>query len=276
MFSVNSISWVSVIASQLLILYFAFRGRVPWLVHLVCLVVLTSLFLVKTPVAAAELIDLTYDRWEIKYNCEKRGYESFHYVTLPDTGSLERFKPFHQEERLPKRCRQFSTSPYKAPSHSKIKYHRGHGIHQNLWDHSKDLMEQSNSMANVVPQAAILNTRGVWRQTEILTECWRDKGRVEVWGGVIWGEGGGNDHFLQSHGVVTPDALWKVIRFPSGEVNAWMMPNDDSATAVKMDTFLVSPATIAKYTGLSFEIERNQYSEKDSHSVSKPKNCSLR
>lgn len=256
--------------------FFAAKGRVPWLVYLTCISALSSVLLATSLTASAEIIDLKYDHWEIKYNCEKRGYESFHYVTVPDSGSLDRYEPFHDENKLPKRCRQWSVQPYRAPAKSNTKYHRGHGVHQNLWDHNLELMRDSNSMANVVPQAALLNTRGVWRQTEILTECWREKGIVEVWGGVIWGEGKANDYFLRSHGVVTPDALWKIIRFPTGEVNAWLMPNDNSPTAIKMDTYLVSPATITKYTGLSFNIPRNEYSQKDSRSVTKPSNCSLK
>jgi len=50
---------------------------------------------------ADELIQLTYKKWDITYNCDKRGYESFHYTTVKDQGSLKRFKPFHQESKLP-------------------------------------------------------------------------------------------------------------------------------------------------------------------------------
>jgi endonuclease G len=233
--------------------------------HRTYLVVVSGIFLATGRAAYAQVIDLKYDRWEIKYNCEKRGYESFHYVTVPDTGHIERLENFHDEIKLPRHCRQWKSTPYVAPASSKTKYHRGHGVHQNIWDHSSRLMRESNSMANVVPHAALLNTRGVWRQTEILTECWRDIGTVEVWGGVIWGSG-----------VVTPDALWKIIRIPTGEVNAWMMPNDDSPTAVRMDTYLVTPAAISKYTGLSFDIPPNEYSQKDSRSITRPSNCSLK
>jgi len=137
-------------------------------------------------------------------------------------------------------------------------------------------MKQSNSMANIVPQAKLLNRRGVWRKTEELTECWRDKGRVEVWAGNFWGTDSSNDYFIKSHGVVTPDKLWKVIKFPNGEVNAWLMPNDYSPTAIKMDTYLVAPASLTKLTGITFDISRAQNTQKDSSSVAKPRGCSLK
>lgn len=224
----------------------------------------------------ARTIKLDYGSWEIHYNCEKRGYEYFHYTTVPDTGNLDRYKPFHQEKRLPKKCRQYSKKSYKRPKNAPIKYDRGHGVHSNLFDHSKKLMKQTNSFANIVPQAKKLNRRGVWRKTEILTECYRDIGTVEVWGGVIFGNDKSNDHFIRSHGVVTPDYLWKVIKFPDGEVNAWLMPNDDTPTGLKMDTYLKAPATISKYTGIKFEIPRSELTERDNHSKSKPRGCSIK
>jgi hypothetical protein len=75
---------------------------------------------------------------------------------------------------------------------------------------------------------------------------------------IIWGKDISNDHFLTSHDVVTPDQLWKVIRFPNGEVNAWLMPNDYAPTGSKMDSYLVSPATTTKYMGITFPIPRSE------------------
>jgi endonuclease G len=226
--------------------------------------------------AKAELIELDFGSWEIMYSCEHRGVESFHYKTVEDTGELKRYKPFHQEMRIPKRCRQFKTSSYRLPKNAKISYDRGHNVHQNVWDHSSKLMKQSNSMANIVPQASKLNRRGVWRYTEEVTECFRDFGTVEVWGGSIWGNDSTNDHFIKSHGVTTPDHLWKIIRLPNGKVNAWLMPNDNSPTRSRMDNYLVAPATIAKLTGIQFDIPSSEMSQMDTHSFQKPKYCSLK
>lgn len=225
---------------------------------------------------ADDIYELDYGNWSIEYSCEHRGYQYFHYITVKDSGSLDRYKPFHIDKDIPKECSQKTTKSYRLPKGSVITYDRGHGVHQNIWDHSKKLMKLSNMMTNIVPQASQLNRRGVWRKTEELTECYRDIGEVEVWGGVIWGNDESNDYFKNSHGVTTPDQLWKIIKFPNGKVNAWLMPNDNTPTAVKMDTYLVSPAKIMRATGYEFDISRSEISELDSYSQPKPKGCSLK
>ncbi|MDB2343149.1 DNA/RNA non-specific endonuclease [Porticoccaceae bacterium] len=203
---------------------------------------------------SGEIHKLVFDNWVIHYNCDHRGYEFFYYTAGTDTGNLERYKPFHQENQLPKYCRQKSTSTYKLPKNFPLSYDRGHGVHQNIWDHSRELMKQSNSMANIVPQASKLNRRGAWRQTEKLTECWRDKGDVAVHGGVIWGSDKSNDHFKSSHGVTTPDYLYKIIQFHDGGVNAWIFPNNNEPTVENIDNYLVSPADITELTGIIYNI----------------------
>jgi endonuclease G len=240
--------------------------------------ILLSAMIFCAPLAAysQDIYTLSYDNWEIDYSCENRGYEYFHYTTVPDGGSLKRYSPFHQEKDLPSECRQFKTSSYWLPKDAAIRYDRGHGVHQNIWDHKKKLMKKSNLMSNIIPQASKLNRHGLWRKTEELTECYRDIGTVEVWGGVVWGNDKSNDHFITSHGVTTPDQLWKVIKFPDGEVNAWLMPNDNSPTSVKMDTYLVSPAKLMNLTGYTFDISRQEKSEMDSYSKKRPRGCSLK
>ena len=225
----------------------------------------------------SNLISLKYDSWEILYNCEKRGYEFFQYSTSPNSGDLKRFKPFHQESRLPKRCQQFSTDTYKLPKGSKITYDRGHGgKHQNLVDFDIDIMMQTNSMANIVPQASKLNRYGAWRETEVLTQCWREFGTLTVYGGNIWGNDKSNDHFLKSHGVVTPDYLFKVIKYHDGIVNAWIFPNDNKPRKANMNNYLVSPKKISDITGFKFDLDDSEYIEKDAKSRVRPKVCSTK
>lgn len=226
--------------------------------------------------ASDRYIELEYDNWKIIYNCTKRGYEWFHYETVPDSGEESRVGPFHDESRLPVECRQLTTHSYRLPKDSPIKYHRGHGVHQNIWDHDRNVMKESNSMANIVPQASKLNAYGVWRQTEELTECWRDKGKVTVWGGVIWGRDASNDHFMGSHGVATPDYLWKLILLEDGRVNAWLMPNDNTPTADKVDDYLVSPAKLTGLTGVEFPLEDRLRIRAAEFSITEPEGCSLK
>ena len=226
--------------------------------------------------SAEAIIKLEYDSWTLWYNCDRRGYEAFHYTTVPDTGELERYSSFHQEEKLLGRCRQTSTSPYSLPSGSDITYDRGHGVHQNIWDHDEDRMKASNSMANIVPQASRLNRWGAWRQTEKLTECWREHGTVEVWGGVVWGNDTSNDHFIQSHGVDTPDLLWKILRYPDGKINAWLMPNDNTPSRDNVDNYLIHPDVIAALVEVSLPLNHNPGAIDTKVAREMPEGCSLK
>lgn len=238
---------------------------------------ITTLVVLLTPrPAMSEIIPLTFGKWEIEYNCEMRGYENFHYKTVKDTGNLDRVKPFHDEKELPKRCRQYTTSSYKK-SPKNQRFDRGHGVHSNIWDHDKSLMAESNSMSNVVPQASKLNRQGVWRMTEILTECNRDFGELEVWGGNVWGDDSSNDFFIESHGVVTPDYLWKIIKFHDGVVNAWLMPNrNEGTTRDNIDAYLVTPQRIKELTHLKFNLTNEQLKNKAIRSKTRPSGCSIK
>ena len=63
-----------------------------------------------------------------------------------------------------------------------------------------------------MPQQRKLNRKGgAWRKTEDLIECWREAALLEIWIGVLWGYNATNDHFVQSHGIVTPDAFVKLV-----------------------------------------------------------------
>ncbi|KZX83307.1 hypothetical protein A3715_18315 [Oleiphilus sp. HI0009] len=232
------------------------------------LVVFTAITFTGLSLAEDTVYEIQYDAWKIKYNCDKRGYEWFEYKTVTDTGSLERYHPFHQERSLPEECRQFSTGSYKGQyNHPELgiqKYDRGHGVHQNIFDHREDLMKHSNLMSNIVPQESRLNRNGLWRYIEQVTECARDKEDLIVWGGVIWGDNSDNDVNLESHGVVTPDYLWKVIEYTDGHVDAWIMPNDNRPKRREAEKYLVSVHEIEKKTGHSINAH-NKYLKSKSH-----------
>lgn len=219
---------------------------------------------------------LQFKKWTIDYSCEHRGYQYFTYTVGADNGELERFKPFHHESKLPKHCRQFKTSTYRLPKSVPISYDRGHGVHQNIWDGTKSLMRESNSMANILPQASQLNRKGAWRYTEKLTECFRDKGPVKVWGGVIWGKDSSNDHFKVSHGVTTPDYLWKIIKYPDGMAQGWLFPNSNVATVANIDDYLVSISRLERLSGKKFYLKRTPPKERLAKTRKIPYGCSLK
>jgi endonuclease G len=222
------------------------------------------------------LIYLDYGFFNVLYNCDKKGYEYFYYTAVKDSGELKRYSPFHIDKTLPEGCSQKSTSTYKHNTSHPYKYDRGHGNHQNVWDHDKDMMRVTNYMTNIVPQESAQNRYGLWRHTEKLTECNRDKADVFVVGGNIWGDNTENDLFVATHGVTTPDKLFKIL-FIDEEVYAWIIPNDDKAKESNQLDYAVSISDIEKESGLNFDFIENKYKGRvNSNYVDTPKYCSLK
>ena len=112
---------------------------------------------------------------------------------------------------------------------------------------------------NVVPQQRKLNRKGgAWRKTEDLIECWRDKGPLEVWIGVLWGNNEANDHFVHSHGIATPDAFVKLVYRPGtvedeGKAIAWLLSNRFIPDEALMDK-VVPPETVEKAIGRELDL----------------------
>ena len=68
----------------------------------------------------------------------------------------------------------------------------------------------------------------------------------------IAGNNSADDYFVQSHGVRTPDAYWKVIvrgTCSDERAIAWIVPNSQDATGKRLDQYLVSVDEIEKVTG---------------------------
>ena len=109
-------------------------------------------------------------------------------------------------------------------------------------DGSIDSLKDTFFVTNILPQSSAFNqSKGAWFQTESIVECYRDITPLVVWGGVIWGDDAGNDFFIQTHGIKTPDCWWKLIyRQDTDEYVAWLFPNHRSARASDIDNFLIS------------------------------------
>jgi endonuclease G len=197
---------------------------------------------------SAELMRLDYEGFTIWLDCEKRGAVKFRYNAQRDTGSFKRSRSFYLDPNVPKKCQQYSAKSYKKKGQ---RYDRGHLVPANHLDYSKTAIKASNTMTNILPQAANMN-RGAWLMTEEITECYRDIDDLLIIGGVIWGNNSDDDYFLKSHGVKTPDAFWKVIIRGIGSNEraiAWIVPNSQAATRKSLDKYTVSIEEIEKITG---------------------------
>lgn len=86
-----------------------------------------------------------------------------------------------------------------------------------------------------VPQANKFN-QGIWERTEAITTCHRGQG-IQIFGGVIYNNTD-NDFFTESHGILTPDFMWKVLLTDSNKVISWIFPNNNDVG--DLDSYLVS------------------------------------
>jgi len=196
-----------------------------------------------------DLIELNYEGFTVWLDCSKRGAVKFRYNAQRDTGNFKRSSKFYLDPNVPKECQQYSGKSYKAANGSK--YDRGHLVPANHLDYSKTAIKASNTMINILPQAANMN-RGAWLMSEEVVECYRDIDELLVIGGVIWGNDPSDDYFVKSHGVKTPDAYWKVIIRGIGSNEraiAWIVPNSQEAKRKQLDKYQVSVSEIERVTG---------------------------
>ena len=186
--------------------------------------------LLALPSGTKDLVQADYPGFTLWQGCTQRGPVVAHYKVGHDTWNIDtkhrfRFDDDHRD------CQQTSTKTYKRPKEAPDQYDRGHIVPANHLDGDEEAYKASYFMTNVVPQERKLNRKGgAWRKTEDLIECWRDEGPLEIWIGVLWGNDKANDHFVQSHGIATPDAFVKLVYRPAvaadeGKAIAWLLPN---------------------------------------------------
>ena len=215
------------------------------------------------------ILKLDYSGFTLWLDCSKRGAIRYQYVAQHDDGNFKRYDKFSLDPKVPKECQQYSSKTYG------LKYDRGHQVPANHMDYSALAIKQTNYMTNILPQTANMN-RGAWLQTEKITECYRDIAELLVIGGVIWGNNEADDYFLQSHGVRTPDAYWKVIIRGTGQDEqaiAWIVPNSQDATAKRLDQYLVSVDDIENAIGENIPVADYAKHEKLNASWQLPIGC---
>ncbi|MBB1488167.1 DNA/RNA non-specific endonuclease [Oceanospirillum sediminis] len=244
--------------------------------HLIAtLLLLTSLPAFSDNHKSDQIIRLDYTGFTIWLDCEQRGAVRFRYNAQRDTGNAKRHHKFYLDKKIPENCRQLSSKSYKG-KFPEGRYDRGHLVPANHMDSDPAAIKDSNYMSNIIPQSANAN-RGAWLRTEEIIECHRDQEELLVIGGVVWGNDSSDDHFLHSHGIRTPDAMWKLILkgTPGNEqIISWIVPNKEDARRKKLDDYLVSIKEIEQLTGEKIrEIPDNLKNYTASKSWSLPKNC---
>jgi endonuclease G, mitochondrial len=202
-------------------------------------------------------------------DCSKRGAIKFQYVAQRDNGNAKRYDKFFLDQNVPAECQQKTAKAYG------MKYDRGHQVPANHLDASETAIKATNTMTNILPQALKMN-RGAWLQTEEIIECYRDISELLVIGGVIWGNNPADDYFVETDGIKTPDAYWKVIIRGTGQDEqaiAWIVPNTQDATRKRLDKYLVSLDEIERVTGEKIPVADYAKHDKPNQSWLIPKGC---
>lgn len=224
---------------------------------------------VAAPSAAASVMRLDYEGFTVWLDCDKRGAVKFQYNAQRDTGSLARADSFFLDKNVPAQCQQTSAAAYGN------NYDRGHLVPANHMDSSATSIKATNTMTNILPQAANMN-RGAWLLTEEIIDCYRDISELLVIGGVIWGNNQNDDYFVQSHGVKTPDAYWKVVIRGGGQSEnaiAWIVPNSQDALRKNLDNYLVTVQEIEQRTGEKIPVASYAKTSKPTASWIIPTGC---
>lgn len=177
--------------------------------------------------------------YTIVINCAKRGADLVMFLVGPDTGNAEQTNSFHFDPEVPRDCQQTSTDGYSGNIDG-APYHRGHYLAFNTRDTNDALARETNVMTNIAPMTRSLNV-GVYYETELLTECYRELDTLNVFTGPIWGTSFLNDFFVETHGTETPDYIWKLIWSPKATAYiAWIFPNTHDVSEKPLAHYQVS------------------------------------
>ena len=218
---------------------------------------------------SGDILKLDYPGFTVWIDCTQRGPVKFQYVAQHDTGNAKRYDKFFLDQNVPAECQQKTANAYGNG------YDRGHQVPANHLDSSVAAIKATNTMTNILPQAANMN-RGAWLLTEEIIECYRDIDELLVIGGVVWGNNSADDYFVQSHGVKTPDAFWKVVIRGTGadeRAIAWIVPNTQDATRKNLDRYLVTVDEIERITGEKIPVAAYAKHDKPSASWLIPHGC---
>ena len=229
----------------------------------------------QSPVPANQLT-IDYGGFKLLYDCDLKSAIRFEYKLDKDTGNFSRPSTFTFDTNLSKNCgQQLSTNSYASVVSG---WDRGHLVASNHMDYDSAYLLSANYMTNIVPQLSSFN-QGLWKETENITECYRDLAPVQVIGGVIYSDAS-NDFFITSHGIKSPDFFWKTLITTDSnnqiETISWLFPNQNGLT--NLNSFIVSIDELERRVSvdlIGIGLESAIKLQKATKSWELPKNCLL-
>ena len=224
----------------------------------------------------ANRVSLDYGGFRLLYDCDLKSAIRFEYKLVKDTGNFSRPATFDFDANLTKNCaQQLSKNSYAGVVSG---WDRGHLVASNHMDYDVAYLLSANYMTNIVPQLASFN-QGLWKETENITECYRDLSPVQVIGGVLYSDSS-NDFFVLSHGIKTPDYFWKTLITTNStnqtETISWLFPNQNGLA--NLNSFIVSIDELERRVGsdlIGLDLGSAIKMQKASKSWELPKNCLL-
>ena len=200
---------------------------------------------------APKIFEKKYHGFTLWLDRQRHGAVAFYYELDRDDGSISRSGGFKIDSSVPEACQPISATSYRTDTVDPATgtWDRGHLIPANHMDNNLLSMKDTFFIPNILPQQSDFNqTGGAWFETEKISECYRDISRLSIWGGFIWGDDNGNDFFVGTHGIDTPDFWWKLIyRHDTKDFNAWIFPNDRNSRLENIDQFLVTIRDIKEH-----------------------------
>jgi endonuclease G len=192
-------------------------------------------------------LSLDYAGFKLLYDCDLKSAIRFEYKLDRDTENFSRPSTFTLDPNLSNNCgQQLSTNSYASVVSG---WDRGHLVASNHMDYDAAYLISANYMTNIVPQLASFN-QGLWKESENITECYRDMAPVQVIGGLIYSDTS-NDFFVSSHGIKSPDFFWKILITTDSKNQiatiSWLFPNQ-SALA-NLNSYIVSIEELERRVG---------------------------
>ena len=232
--------------------------------------------LTQAGMSSGKLLSMDYGGFGLLYDCDARSAIRFEYRLEKDTGNLVRPANYSFDPTLPEDCgQQTSTNSYASVVSG---WDRGHLVASNHMDFDANYLLKANYMTNIIPQLASVN-RGVWKETENITQCYRELAPINVSGGVVYDDTN-NDFFVRSHRIKSPDFFWKTLTTTDAsghmQIISWLIPNHEGLEV--LDAYIVTVDQIEKLIGADLvgsKIENELKYLKPAKSWALPKNCQI-
>ena len=221
-------------------------------------------------------LSLDYGGFRLLYDCDLKSAIRFEYKLDRDTGNFSRPSTFTLDPNLSKNCgQQLTINSYASVVSA---WDRGHLVASNHMDYDAAYLLRANYMTNIVPQLSSFN-QGLWKDTENITECYRDLAPIQVIGGVIYSDAS-NDFFVSSHGIKSPDFFWKTLITTNStnqiETISWLFPNQYALA--NLNSYIVSIEELERRFGsdlVGLDLASAIKLQKAPKSWELPKNCLL-